>query len=83
MYDKTTHARVVADNYFWISMTEDQLWSNVCRVWDKPQNFALSHIKAGIAQLESRGILTSEEAVACLKQTLKTRAKAKRQEVTA
>ena len=51
MYDKTTHARVVADNYFWISMTEDQLWSNVCRIWDKPQNCAVSHIKAGIAQL--------------------------------
>jgi hypothetical protein len=83
MYDKTTHARVVADNYFWIGMTEDQLWSSVCHVWDKPQNYALSHIKAGIAQLESRGILTSEEAAACLKQTLKTRAKAKREEVTA
>jgi crotonobetainyl-CoA:carnitine CoA-transferase CaiB-like acyl-CoA transferase len=83
MYDKTTHARVVADNYFWIGMTEDQLWDNVCRVWDKPQNCAVSHIKAGIAQLESRGILTSEEAAACLKQTLKTRAKAKREEVTA
>lgn len=83
MYDKTTHARVVADNYFWISMTEDQLWSNVCRIWDKPQNCAVSHIKAGIAQLESRGILTSEEAAACLKQTLKTRTKAKREEVTA
>ena len=83
MYDKTTHARVVADNYFWISMTEDQLWSNVCLIWDKPQNCAVSHIKAGIAQLESRGILTSEEAAACLKQTLKTRAKAKREEVTA
>ena len=82
MYDKTTHARIVADNYFWIGMTEDQLWSNVCYVWDKPQNYALSHIKAGIAQLESRGILTSEEAAACLKQTLKTRAKAKREEVT-
>jgi crotonobetainyl-CoA:carnitine CoA-transferase CaiB-like acyl-CoA transferase len=83
MYDKTTHARVVADNYFWSGMTEDQLWSNVCRVWDKPQNCAVSHIKAGIAQLESRGILTSEEAAACLNQTLKTRAKAKREEVTA
>ena len=83
MYDKTTHARVVADNYFWSGMTEDQLWSNVCRIWDKPQNSAVSHIKAGIAQLESRGILTSEEAAACLKQTLKTRAKAKREEVTA
>jgi hypothetical protein len=83
MYDKTTHARVVADNYFWIGMTEDQLWSNVCRIWDKPQNYALSYIKTGIAQLESRGILTSEEAAACLKQTLKTRTKAKREEVTA
>jgi hypothetical protein len=75
MYDKTTHARVVADNYFWSGITEDQLWSNVCRIWDKPQNFAVSHIKAGIAQLESRGILTSEEAVDCLKQTLKTKNK--------
>ena len=83
MYDKTTHARVVADNYFWSGMTQDQLWDNVCLVWDRPQNYALSHIKAGIAQLESRGILTSEEAQACLKQTLKTRAKAKREEVTA
>jgi crotonobetainyl-CoA:carnitine CoA-transferase CaiB-like acyl-CoA transferase len=77
MYDKTTHVRIVADNYFWIGMTEDQLWSNVCNVWDKPQNYAMSHIKAGIAQLESRGILTGEQAEACLKQTLKTRAEAK------
>jgi hypothetical protein len=83
MYDKTTHVRIVANNYFWMGMTEDQLWSNVCNVWDNPQNYALSHIKAGIAQLESRGILTGEQAEACLKQTLKTRAKAKREEVTA
>jgi len=75
MYDKTTHARVVADNYFWNGMTDDQLWDNVCLVWDSPKNYALSHIKAGIAQLESRGILTSEEAAACLKQTLKRRNK--------
>ena len=83
MYDKTTHARVVADNYFWSGMTGNQLWDNVCHVWDNPQNYAVSHIKAGIAQLESRGILTNEEAAACLKQTLKTRTKAKREEVTA
>ena len=57
MYDKTTHARVVADNYFWSGMTGNQLWDNVCHVWDNPQNYAVSHIKAGIAQLESRGIL--------------------------
>ena len=75
MYDKTTHARIVADNYFWSGITEDQLWSNVCHIWDKPQNYALSHIKAGIAQLEKRNILTSEEAKACLKQILKTRIK--------
>ena len=77
MYDKTTHVRIVANNYFWMGMTEDQLWSNVCNVWDNPQNYVLSHIKAGIAQLESRGILTGEQAEACLKQTLKTRAEAK------
>ena len=82
MYDKTTHARVVPDNFFWIGITRDQLWSNVCLIWDRPQNYALSHIKSGIAQLESRGILTREEATACLKQTIKDRTKAKRKKVT-
>jgi hypothetical protein len=73
MYDKTTHARVVSNNYFWIGITEEQLLANMNRIWDKPNNYALSHIKAGIAQLESRGILTKEEAQNCLKETLKMR----------
>jgi len=73
MYDKTTHARVVSNNYFWIGITEEQLLANMKRIWDKPKNYALSHIKAGIAQLESRGILTKEEAQNCLKETLKMR----------
>jgi hypothetical protein len=82
MYDTATHARVVSDNYFWLGITKDQLWKNMCLVWDNPQNFAVSHIKAGIAQLESRGILTGEEATACLKQTLKNRTKVKLKEMT-
>jgi len=73
MYDKTTHARVVAANYFWNGITEEQLWANINAIWNKPKNYALSHIKAGIAQLESRGILTKEEAQNCLKETLKMR----------
>ena len=80
MYDKTTHIRVVPVNYFWNNMTEEQLWDNMQRVWKAPQNCATSHLKAGIAQLQSRGILTAKEAEACLKETLKMRAKSQRNE---
>ena len=75
MYDKTTHIRIVADNYFWNGMTEEQLWSNMNHIWSKPKNYALSHIKAGIAQLEKRSLLTKEEAILSLKETLKMRKK--------
>jgi hypothetical protein len=75
MYDKTTHSRIVPDNYFWNGMTEEQLWSNMNNIWEKPKNSAVSHIKAGIAQLEKRGLLTKEEAASSLKETLKIRAK--------
>jgi hypothetical protein len=61
-------------------MTQDQLLNNMQKIWDKPQNCAVSHLKAGIAQLQSRGILTAEEAQACLKETLKMRAKAQQNE---
>ena len=64
-------------------MTEEQLLNNMQRVWDKPQNCAVSHLKAGIAQLQSRGILTVEEAAACLKATLCARRKAMRAKVAA
>ena len=80
MYDTTTMIRVVPANKPWISMTEDQLLNNMQKIWDKPQNCAVSHLKAGIAQLQSRGILTAEEAQACLKETLKIRAKAQQNE---
>jgi hypothetical protein len=80
MYDTTTWGRVVPDNKAWNEMTKDQVWDNMCRIWDKPQNYAVSHIKAGIAHLERLSILTSEEATANLKETLKARRKAKRTE---
>ena len=80
MYDKTTHIRVVPVNYFWNNMTEEQLWDNMQRVWKAPQNCAMSHLKAGIAQLEKRGLLTTQEAASCLKETLKIRDKAKQNE---
>ena len=73
MYDKTTHARVVPDNYFWNNMTVEQLWDNICRVIGNPKNYALSHIKTGINQLEKRGLFTQEQAAICLKETLKLR----------
>jgi hypothetical protein len=82
MYDKTTHIRVVPVNQFWSNMTEEQLWGNMQRVWNAPQNFAIAYLKAGIAQLEKRGLLTTQEAASCLKETLKTRNKANK-EVTA
>jgi hypothetical protein len=50
---------------------------NIC---DKPQDAALSHIRAGIAQLEKRGVFTKEEDAACLRETLKKRAKAMHEE---
>ncbi len=80
MYDTATWSRVVPSNKPWISMTEDQLLNNMQKIWDKPQNCAVSHLKAGIAQLQSRGILTAEEAEACLKETLKMRSKAQQNE---
>jgi hypothetical protein len=80
MYDTTTWGRVVPANKAWNEMTKDQVWDNMCRIWDKPQNCAVSHMKAGIAQLQQRGLLTSEEASANLKETLKARRKAKRTE---
>ncbi len=83
MYDKTTWSRVVPANKAWNEMTKDQVWDNMCRIWDKPENSAVSHIRAGIAQLEHLGLLTSEEAAANLKETLKARRKAKRMEVAA
>jgi hypothetical protein len=64
-------------------MTKDQVWDNMCRVWDKPENYAVSHIEAGIAQLERRGLLTSEEATANLEVTLCARRKVKRVEAAA
>ena len=79
MYDKVTWSRVVPANKAWNEMTKDQVWDNMCRVWDRPQNYAVSHIKAGVAKLEKLGVLTSEEATANLKATLK----AKRTEVAA
>jgi len=80
MYDTTTWGRVVPANKAWNEMTKDQVWDNMCRIWDKPQNCAVSHMKAGIAQLQQRGLLTSEEATANLKATLKARRKSKRTE---
>ncbi len=76
MYDTTTWGRVVPANKAWNEMTKDQVWENMCRIWDKPQNCAVSHMKAGIAKLEHLGMLTSEEAAANLKETLKARRKA-------
>ena len=76
MYDTTTWGRVVPANKAWNEMTKDQVWDNMCRIWDKPENCAVSHMKAGIAQLQQRGLLTSEEAAANLKETLKARRKA-------
>jgi hypothetical protein len=83
MYDKTTWGRVVPANQPWDNMTKDQVWDNMCGVWDRSQNCAISHIKAGIAQCVLRGFLTQEEAAANLKETLKARSKAKRKEVAA
>jgi len=83
MYDKTTCGRVVPANKFWMEMTKDQVWDNMCRVWDKPQNYAVDYIEAGIAQLEHRGFITSKEATANLEATLCERRKAKRKEATA
>ena len=79
MYDKTTHARVVPDTYFWNNMTVEQLWDNICRVIGNPKNSAISHIKAGINQLEKRGLFTQEQAAICLKETLKLRRKQHRE----
>jgi len=76
MYDTTTWGRVVPANKAWNEMTKDQVWDNMCRIWDKPESSALSHIKAGVAKLEQLGVLTSEEATANLKATLKARRKA-------
>ena len=83
MYDTTTWGRVVPANKAWNEMTKDQVWDNMCRIWDKPENCAVSHMKAGIAQLQQRGLLTSEEAAANLKETLKARRKAMSKEVAA
>lgn len=83
MYDKTTWGRVVPANKVWIEMTKDQVWDNMCRVWDMPQNYAVSYIKAGIAQLEHRGIITSKEATASIKATLYARRKAMSTKVAA
>jgi hypothetical protein len=80
MYDKATWGRIVPANKVWIEMTKEQVWDNMCRVWDKPDNCAVSHIRAGVAQLERRGILTSEEAAANLEATLRARRRAKRME---
>jgi hypothetical protein len=81
MYDKTTWFRVVPANQPWDNMTKDQVFNRMCGVWDRPQNCAISHIKAGIAQCVVRGFLTQEEAAVNLKETLKARSKAKRKEV--
>ena len=83
MYDKTTWGRVVPANKVWMEMTKDQVWDNMCRIWDKPENYAVSHIEAGIAQLEHRGIITSKEATANLEATLCARRKAMRTEAVA
>ena len=79
MYDKTTHARVVPDNYFWNNMSVEDLWENICLVVGNPKNYAISHIKAGINQLEKRGLFTQEQAAICLKETLKLRRKQHRE----
>ena len=79
MYDSVTWGRVVPANYVWNFLSEDQLLDNMQRIWDNPANCAMSHLKAGISQLEIRGILTSDEAASCLKETLRLRAKAKRE----
>ena len=79
MYDHLTWGRVVPANYVWNFLSEDQLLDNMQRIWDNPANYAMSHVKAGISQLETRGILTSEEAASCLKETLRLREKAKRE----
>jgi hypothetical protein len=83
MYDKSTWCRVEPANQPWDNMTKDQVWNRMCGVWGRPQNCAISHIKAGIAQCVLRGFLTQEEAAANLKETLKARSKAKRKEVAA
>ena len=70
--------RISSDN-FWISMSNEQLWANIDRVWAKPENYALSYLKQGIAQLQSRGFLTKEEAAANLSATLKARAMRKKE----
>jgi hypothetical protein len=80
MYDKTTWSRVVPANYVWNSLPVDRLLDNMQNICDKPQDAALSHIRAGIAQLEKRGVFTKEEAAACLRETLKKRAKAMHEE---
>jgi hypothetical protein len=64
---------------FWISMSNDQLWANIDRVWAKPENYALSYLKQGIGQLESRGFLTKAEAALNLSATLKARAMRKKE----
>jgi len=71
------HIRISSQN-FWISMSNEQLWANIDRVWAKPENYALSYVKQGIEQLESRGFLTKEEADTNLKVTTKARSKAMR-----
>jgi len=63
-------------------MSKEQLLANIDRVWAKPENYALSHIKQGIEQLESSGVLTKAEAAAFLNATLKARSKAIRKGVT-
>jgi hypothetical protein len=83
MYDTTTWSRVVPANEPWNGMTKDQVWDNMCRIWDKPENAVVSHIKAGIAQLQQRGLLTSEEAAASLEATIKARRKLKRTAIEA
>ena len=73
----------ITNKNFWISMSNEQLWANIDRVWSKPENYALSYLKQGIEQLESRGFLTKEEAAANLSATVKARSKTIRKGVTA
>jgi hypothetical protein len=73
MYDKTTHSRIVPDDYHWNNMTVEDLWENICLVVGNPKNYAISHIKAGIRQLQGRELFTQEQATICLKETLKLR----------
>ena len=77
MYDKTTHARVVPAEYFWNNMSVEDLWENICLVVGNPKNYAISYIKAGVSQLEKRGLFTREQSAICLKETLKLRKKSK------